>query len=100
MKLVIKQRAESDVARIWHYIAQQNPDAANRLLDAAYGTFELIAERPAAGSQRTFRRIAGIRSRSIIGFEKYLIFYREKSNKVEILRVIHGMRNLPQFFRP
>jgi plasmid stabilization system protein ParE len=60
----------------------------------------LLTETPAAGSQRSFRRIAGIRSRPIKGFENYLIFDREKRNKVEIVRVLHGMRNLPQFFRP
>jgi plasmid stabilization system protein ParE len=36
---------------------------------------------------------------SISGFEKILAFYRPTDQGIEVLRVVHGSRNLLQFFR-
>lgn len=33
------------------------------------------------------------------GFERMLIFYRPESSGIEILRVVHGSRNLQALFR-
>jgi toxin ParE1/3/4 len=98
MKLVIRPEAECDAAKYWHYIAQQNWTAANRFLDALERSYEEIRRQPAIGHQESFRRQKGIRSWRVKGFPKYLIFYRVEPMSVDILRVIHGMRNLPRFF--
>jgi toxin ParE1/3/4 len=48
------------------------------------------------GSPREFRNphLAGIRQWRIPGFEKYLIFYRPLEDGIEILRVLHGARDI------
>jgi toxin ParE1/3/4 len=45
---------------------------------------------PALKSLRVFR---------VSGFEKILILYRPVRNGVDILRVVHGSRNLPALLR-
>lgn len=32
------------------------------------------------------------------GFERHLIFYRESAAAIEIIRVLHGTRDLPGLF--
>ena len=38
--------------------------------------------------------LAGIRQQAIKGFKNYLVFYRLTNSGVEILRVIHGARDI------
>ena len=98
MNYLVKARARLDLKDHWRYIARDNVSAADRLLDAAEETFKLIAQNPEAGSQRSFRRLAGVRSRAVSGFRNYLICYQTRPDTAVILRVIHGMRDLPRFF--
>ena len=99
MNYIVKARARQDLKHHWRYIAWDNADAADRFLRAAEETFARIGETPKIGSQRSFRRLIGIRSRAIIGFKNYLVFYQMRGTEVVILRVLHGMVNLPRFFK-
>ncbi len=42
--------ALSDAVEIWSYIAQDNPDAADRLLDRIDGMVQMIAAQPELGT--------------------------------------------------
>ena len=75
-------------------IRQDNPSAARAFLEAAYGTFEFLARNPGVGRQRGDLGFPEIRSWRIAGFRRYLIFYRELPNRVQIWRVLHGARDL------
>lgn len=50
----------------------------------------------AAGRQSDFvlGRLTGIRSLPVPGFRNYLIFYRIQGDQLEIIRVLHGARDL------
>src|SRR5947207_15997735 len=99
MNYIVKARARIDLKKHWHRIAADNEAAADRLLAAAEDTFAAIAANPEIGSQRSFRKLVGIHSRMIKGFENYLVFYKtRRRDTVVIARVIHGMRDLPRFF--
>jgi len=37
---------EQELRAIWRFIAEDNPDAATRLVEAAYATFDLLAANP------------------------------------------------------
>src|SRR5438067_1568928 len=80
------------------YIAKDNPDAARRLIDAAESACQLLLLQPDIGHQERFRRHKDIRSWRVKGFENYLIFYRVTANSVDILRLLHGARDLPTLF--
>jgi plasmid stabilization system protein ParE len=98
MTCIVKGRARLDLKGHWQYIARDNVEAADRLLRAAEDTFNFIAEHPTLGSQRSFRKIVGVRSRAVTGFKNYLVFYQMRGERVVILRVLHGMRDLPRLF--
>jgi toxin ParE1/3/4 len=86
--------AENDLSSIIDYIASHNPGAARRLLKKFHTRFEALAAMPESGRPREeFGR--GLRS-SVVG--SYLVFYRIVDSEVEILRVAHGARNLPDLF--
>jgi toxin ParE1/3/4 len=99
MKLLVLPEAQQDATRHWHYIAQHNFTAAERFLEALASTYEAIRREPGIGHEEGFRRRKGIRSWRVDAYPRYLIFYRTSEDAVEIIRVLHGMRNLPKFFR-
>jgi len=69
---------------------------ALRFIEAVDAAFRRLADTPEIGRLREFRnqRLAGLRSWPVPGFEKHLIFYRVDEESVEIVRVVHGARDL------
>lgn len=57
---------------------------------------------PHLGQPREFRNpeLAGLRSRAIPGFENYLIFDLPTKEEIEVIRVLHGARDLGSMFEP
>lgn len=78
------------------YIAQDNLDAAERFLVAAEETFQLLGRMPGIGKFCRFSnpQLSDIRQYPVRGFRNCLIFYRVTESKVEVLRVLHGSRDL------
>jgi toxin ParE1/3/4 len=99
MTLVVRPEADADVAAQWHYIAERDLTSADRYLLAISRRYQAIRRQPGIGHSEAFRKQQGIRSWRVEGFPRYLIFYREVQDHIEVLRVLHGMRNLPRFFR-
>jgi toxin ParE1/3/4 len=88
-------RAEEDLIEIWLYIAEDNPVAADRLLDEIDRRILLLAENPYLGSAR--EDIAEDCRYSPVG--NYLILYRIIPNGIEVVRVVQGSRRLDNLFR-
>ncbi|MGN6584638.1 MAG: type II toxin-antitoxin system RelE/ParE family toxin [Rhizobiaceae bacterium] len=84
------ERAEEDLIQIWSYIAQQNPRAADQLLDRLQQRWELLASQPRSGLARNDIG-SGIR---YVTTGEYITFYRPSSVGIEIVRVIHGRRDI------
>ena len=78
-------------ARVIH---RHNPRAARAFLEAAYDGFEFLAQHPGVGRRREDLGFPEVRSWRISGFRRYLIFYRELPDRVQIWRVLHGARDL------
>jgi len=78
------------------YIAKDNLDVAERFLQAAESTFQKIGNFPEIGKLLTFpsSRLSDLRQYPVKGFRKCLIFYRIVDSGVEIIRVLHGSRDL------
>jgi toxin ParE1/3/4 len=87
-------QAEQDLIEIWLYIAQDNPDAADRMLDELESKFQLLSEQPYLGPARP--DIAQEMRFFPVG--SYLILYREVTGGVEIVRVVHGARKWMALF--
>ena len=100
MNLPVYKHPEAldDVFHYAEFIGRDNPDAAERFFVAARESFAFIGNNPLIGPARKFRdiRLLGLRSWRIDGFKNHLVFYRIKSERVEIIRVIHGAMDLEQ----
>lgn len=96
----LRPKAQEDVLELALYIAKDNPDAALRFIDAVEATCARLAEMPKIGVTRTFKHpaLAGIRMLPTRGFEHYLIFYLPAEGGIDVVRVIHGARDLPALF--
>ena len=93
-------QARRDLLELADYIARDSLDAAERFLDAAEAAVQLLASSPELGTLCEFRspEAADIRMRSIGGFENYVVFYRPLGNGVDVIRVIHGARDIRAIF--
>ncbi len=89
-RLFHTRRARQDLIDIWAYIAREDPAAADRQLDRIDETCGLLAENPRLGPERSDIR-QGLRY-FVVG--SYVILYRMVDNGVEIVRVVHGARDL------
>lgn len=79
------------------YLAREaSLETALRFYDAASSSFERIAQMPGLGERRDSAnpRLTGLRVWRVEGFEKHLIFYRPADDGVEIVRVLHGARDI------
>jgi len=92
---------EDELDKIWEFIDKDNPEAATRVVHAAYDTFRALAANPGLGHPRAFRRKAhrNVRARNVQGFDNYLILYREISGGIEVLHVYHNARNINALMR-
>lgn len=86
--------AEQDFRDIWRYIAARNPDAADRLLLRIDSKLELYAQNPRMGRARD-QLAPGLKSFPV---GKYLVFYRIVADGIELVRVLHGARDLKALF--
>lgn len=90
----VSNEARSDLNEIWFYIAQDNPDAADKFIRKIISRFPKLAATPHMGRQR---EELSPRLRSFpVG--RYVIFYRPLNDGVEIVRVLNGARDLPPLF--
>lgn len=82
--------AEEDLIAIWLHIAQDSPNAADAMLDRIEARWQLLATQPHSGPARPDIG-DGVRH-LVIG--SYLTLYRVGAGQIEILRVLHGRRDL------
>lgn len=73
---------------------QDNQGAADRVLDEIEENFLTLAEHPQMG--RLLRDIAPELRYFAVG--NYLLLYRTIPDGIQIIRVIHGARDLPHLF--
>ncbi|MEC4880962.1 MAG: type II toxin-antitoxin system RelE/ParE family toxin [Scytonema sp. PMC 1070.18] len=90
-RLIRTTRAEEDLIEIWLYIAADNPVAASELVDRIEAKCQMLADSPKLGPARP--DIAPELRYSPVG--RYVILYREIPGGVEVVRVVHGARDLP-----
>ena len=89
-------RAKADLIDQFEFIGRENPDAAERFLDAAEAAFEELARMPKMGALREYLNpgLSGLRMWRIHGFKRRLIFYRPTKDGIEVVRVLHSSRDI------
>jgi toxin ParE1/3/4 len=86
--------ARQDLDEIHDYIAADSPTAAARWIDRLEGECQKLAGMPGMGRRR---EELGRDLRSFVA-GRYLIFYRDHPDRLEIVRVLHGARDIESFF--
>jgi toxin ParE1/3/4 len=94
----ITPKADSDIDSCFAWIAKDNPAAAVRFLDAVELTCGILSRMPGIGSPRyaEIPLVRGVRMLAIKDFENYLLFYLEHEDSVDVIRVLHGARDIPE----
>lgn len=92
--------AETDLLEHIDYLANDNVNAASRLIEAVEIAFERLSQMPEIGSIREFSnpRLSCVRMWPVPKFPRYLIFYQVAEDSIRILRVLHGARDIPALF--
>jgi plasmid stabilization system protein ParE len=74
------------------YIAAADPAAARLVVGRILAAVDLLADQPALGRPG---RVPGTRE-LVVPKARYLVPYRVRKDTIEILRVLHTSRRLPQ----
>ena len=80
----------ADLVEIWEYIASDSPGHADGFADRIDSCIQALAQQPRKGRGRA-ELGAGLRSFTV---GRYVIFYEAVPNGVDVVRVIHGSRDI------
>ena len=98
VRILRRIKAAQDAEEIAEFIAKHSLPSALRFVERLEETLLELPRLPEMGGffPSTDSRLVGIRIRRIAGFSKYLIFYRTHPGAIEVIRILHGARNLDQ----
>jgi toxin ParE1/3/4 len=90
---LIAPAARIELDEIWDYYARelQNPDAADRIRDEIFDAFHKLAQMPGMGHCRRDLAAEPLRFWPV---RSYLIIYRGAKRPIEVVRVLHGARDV------
>lgn len=77
------------------YLLDEGPALAVQFLRELEAATSRIAERPAIGSPRYAHLLKGLRVWRLKRFN-YLVFYLRRATHVDVIRVLHGARDVPE----
>lgn len=100
LNLAIRPQAELDIDEIVTYLLETNPQAASKFVMELRQAFTLLSGNPLIGVKRQYRLLAleGIRLFPLKKYSSYLVFYLNTDEVLEIVRVLHGKRDLETLF--
>jgi toxin ParE1/3/4 len=94
MEIVWRRAALNDLETTREFIAQDNPEAATRVLDTIRTAIDRRARHPRLGRAG---RVEGTRE-LIISNAPYIVAYRVVEDQVRILAIVHTSRRWPRRF--
>jgi len=95
MNLVWQPQALEDLKSIQHYIAADNPTAANRIVVTVVSmVHDQLTEFPESGR---IGRVEGTRE-LVVPKTPFIVPYRIAGNTIDILAVHHGSQRWPETF--
>jgi antitoxin ParD1/3/4/toxin ParE1/3/4 len=87
----LSPQAFRDIDEIWEFIAEDNLDAADNVRNEIFAACEKLADMPEMGHIREYLADEPLRFWRVYS---YLIIYRPESRPLEIVRVLHGARDI------
>src|ERR1700686_2758257 len=90
-RFLLTPLAKQDISGIWDYIAADNIEAADRVLEALEQAMHNLARNPGIGHWREEQ--TDKRHRLFLVYS-YLIVYRHETRPLQIIRVLHAGRDV------
>jgi toxin ParE1/3/4 len=91
LKIYWLEKAAIDLEEAYNFILLDNPSAAENEVNKVLEVVELLSINPALGKAG---RVPKTRELVIAG-TPYIVIYRAKGNRLEILRIFHSARQWP-----
>jgi toxin ParE1/3/4 len=98
-RVIPRAAANADVdAAFTHYLETAGPEVAVGFIDALEIAYAHVARHPATGSPRygVKLNIPGLRSWPLNRYP-YLVFYLEMPREIDVVRVLHGSMDIPEW---
>jgi len=95
MKLYVSHQADDDLLQICRHLAERNPAAADSLIREIDRKFENLSFFPFIGRSRA---TLSPDLRSVV-VHPYVIFYMVEHDRIVIVRVLHGHRDIDAEFQ-
>lgn len=96
-----RPRARLDLLEQFLYLADQaTAEVAARYFAAVDQTCARLAKQPLSGTpyDSGVARLEGMRRVPVSGFTKYLLFYVPRAGGIDVVRVLHGARDIEHLF--
>ena len=90
-RFVLTPAAEGDLLKIIEYLEGDNPNAVLKVVDALDQAMQRLAESPGIGHVRPDLTDEDVRFWPVF---TYLVVYRPETKPLEIVRVLHGKRDV------
>ncbi len=96
-----RPRARLDLLEQFIYLAEQaTVEMAERYFTAVDQTCARLAKQPLSGTpyDSDVARLEGMRRAPVSGFTAYLLFYMPRTGGIDVVRVLHGARDIEGLF--
>lgn len=97
MRAIVLPAARRDILRQAGYFIDLGEErVAERFLAATRRAIEHVVQTPHAGAPRSMknRRLAGLRTWPVEGFDDMKIYYLATAEELTVVRVLHGRRDI------
>jgi addiction module RelE/StbE family toxin len=94
MKLVWTKQAIADLNAAYDYIAETSPDVAEVIIERIEKSLESLRQFPEMGRPGRVKDTREI----VVPRTPFILPYRVRKNRIEILAVLHGSRRWPDNF--
>ena len=94
-RYVLSPLAERDLQEIWDYIAEDSEDQADRVIVAIREAVRFVADMPGIGHGRKDLPDPSLRVWTVYD---YLIIYKPETVPMQVVRIVHGRRHIPDIF--
>jgi|APTNR8051073442_1049403.scaffolds.fasta_scaffold04873_1 toxin ParE1/3/4 len=99
--IIPRTLAEQDVDEaLNYYISEEAEQAALGFVDALEQAYTHLSRHPGTGSPRYAHELnlSGLRSWPLKHYP-HIVFYVERPDHIDVWRVLHGQRDIPEWFR-
>ncbi|MHB9456494.1 type II toxin-antitoxin system mRNA interferase toxin, RelE/StbE family (plasmid) [Pseudomonas amygdali pv. morsprunorum] len=90
MQIIWRQRARMSLAKIIRYISNEDPQAAQAILERLQSAILPVADHP-----YLYRPGRVLGTRELVAHPNYVLVYRVTLERIEVLNVIHARQEYP-----